>query len=202
MDTGYKRINRLCDTFLEGLPKSVFQRSVVEGKNWALAISKRGTAESPNKDGRKYEVVGGITVRELIQIEQNFADDAEALDRIRRIIIENDRSAARSVAAAGMSHQDLNDEIERRVAVEVRRYLESIAPKAGTPAAAEEKKAEPAQSSAPAAVDEDLSVAYWTRQAEAVGYKKPVIGRPSDPTQVDGRWLRRFKQFTGEVAAQ
>lgn len=194
MDSGYQRINRLCDQFLASLPKDRYQRAILEDNRWALAVSQKHSAQHTNPDNRKYAVVGGISTRDLIAIEQTSRTDSEMLDRISRHILLGEDTISRP-EPVGLSQAELNAEIERRVALEVRRHLESLMPKKAEAPAQAPEAPKPVRVSKPTKEPDTLDIRVWEERARAIGYTKPVIPRPKDPTQIDGRWLMHFRKF-------
>ena len=89
MASDFNRINSLCERLMASLPRNY---AIDRGKKntFAFAISRRQTAQDPNPSGRVWEHVGGVTYRELELIADSSRTDQEAIDRIRRRILNGE----------------------------------------------------------------------------------------------------------------
>lgn len=212
MSSDYNRINSLCERLMASLPRNY---AVDRGKSskFAFAISRRSTETDKNPSGRVWEHVGGITYQELSMIAGTSLEDGEAIDRIRRrILYGEDTVRPASLAPNSQERQrETEEEIQRRVSLEVRRQLQEIvanmkgqkpAAEAAPPAPEpERKKPTPPTPKAKKVPVDTESMEVWTQRAKECGLKEPKP-HPSDPTRVDGRWLRFYSGAYFEKMAQ
>lgn len=193
MDQVFQRINTLCESLMASLPRNyAVDKTGING--WAFAVSKKRTPGDPTKNGQAWELVGGITYRQLVTIVNTTTRDRDALEKIRKCVLDGiDATVEEPAQSAAEASATLNAEIERRVAVEVRRHLEQTYAKATKVAqgtvTAKAPAAKPAAKKPGKAPSID-SIEVWRERAREMGIEQPPC-RPSDPTKVDGRWSRR-----------
>lgn len=193
MDPTFQRVNGLCERVLASLPKNYALNRNEHPSKYAFSISRKSTAQDPNKSGKSWDIAGEMTYQELVSIANTSQSEEQAMQRIRsRIMTGQDPQHPAPV-------DGLDAEIERRVALEVRRHLESIA--AATRAPDVPRPMDRARSQSARKNGKIVSMAVWVDRAAKMGIDAPVA-RPSHPSKVDGRWLRRAEPLWSAYEAR
>lgn len=194
MEHVYNRINALCEQLLTSLPPT-YTRNIPDPKDKiAFALSRKHTKELPNPGGVRYWRCGAISLRALIALVSHHTNDTVVMQKMRRILVDGEdenvvvQGPQRSEAA---TDSIVNDEITKRVEIEVRKYIEQLAAKADQ---ANAKPAQPAKTltaKKQTPSKKDILAAVWVPRAAEMGEKVKLSNL--DETLVDGRWLRFFQ---------
>lgn len=190
MATDLDRVQRVIAEFSRQLGKEFYQNN--DARREMVSITERAPVGTRWPDGQKFRLRGGATGRQVAMIVDTSATDAEAVDRLRQLVMEG-IDTTRVVA------KDVD--IEDRVRREVARILEQMnrdieAEKQGVKQQITERIEERKPSrKVPRAVQGDEpeltdEMRLWADRARTLGMPELKINGSGN---IDGRWLRRVR---------
>jgi len=184
MDQVAKRAEQLYQRFFSSLDQGKYLWDSPDSREkFAFTVSQRGVA------GKKYSRAGGITSKQLRFIATTIEDDDEAVAKIHDVVIKGEKI---NQSPPRPSQLAINPEaLERMIGERVAAALAAIEQSKAARAAPQPEELEPEFKTPKLISTEADTFEYdtWLQRAAAIGMGVPRR-RPTDPSKVDGRWLK------------